>query len=340
MDTTLNASINVNEQPEKTHAQVNAVPALRRAPGRTRSLFQGVALLALGALAGGGFMHSRENATVMTVNGTSISRHDFAHRCELAAGPAVAQQMTKEEIQLQFAQQQGVYPSDADVETQYAALEKQPDFKKNLTAGGKTTDDVRRGMRLDLIQSGLITKGISVTEADAQAFYKANIDAKNTSARYYQPDAIQVAVIVSDKPEDVQSALHALATGASFASVATRYSKDASRTNNGVLPAIRRGQLDPKKFPGLEEKLFALQTGQQLDNVMVAGAHWIVRCVGRSQEVSVPYEKVQAECLEGAKLVKGVQTNGKRLQADSDLFQESANIKFSDARYSTASKQK
>jgi parvulin-like peptidyl-prolyl isomerase len=332
MDTTLNASINVNEQPVK----VNTVPALRRAPVRARGLFQGVALLALGALAGGGFMHSRENASVLTVNGTTISRHDFDHRCELAAGPAVAQQMVKEELQLQFARRQEVFPSDADVEAKYAALEKQPDFKKSLVSSGKTVDDVRKGIRLDLIQAALISKGVSVTEADAQAFYKSNTDPKNPNARYYQPNAVQVAVVVSDKPEDVQSALHALATGASFASVAARYSKDASRNNNGVLPVIRRGQLDPKKFPGLEDKLFALQTGQQLDNVAVAGAHWIVRCVGRSQEASIPYEKVKAECLEGAKLVKGVQVNGKTLQADSDLFQTSAGIQFSDARYSVA----
>ncbi len=340
MDTMMNTSMDTNPAPAEARAQVRSASALRSIPARGFKLLQGGALVAIGALAGMGFVHLRQNASALTVNGTAVSGRDFAHRCELAAGPAVAQQMAKEELQIQFARQQGVYPSDSEVETKYAALAGQADFSKSLAASGKTPDDVRRGIRLDLIQSALVTKGITVTEADAQAFYKANLDPKNLQARYYQPEAVQVAVVVSDKPEDVQAALHALATGASFASVAARYSKDASRTNNGLLPAIRRGQLDAKKFPGLEEKLFAMQPGQQLDTVTVAGAHWIVRCTGRSQEASVAYDKVKAECMDGAKLVKGVQVNGKTLQADSDLFQKSANIKFSDARYMATPSQK
>ena len=303
-----------------------SMPALKR-------LGPGAGLVLVGALLGTGYVNFREARPVITVNGTGISRREFLHRCELAAGPAVAREMAKEELQLQFARQQGVYPDDAQVEKRYSEMEKQPDFQKSLVASGKSTEDLKKGIRLDLIQTGLVDKGMDASETDALAFYKSNTDPANLSARYFQPEQIQIAIIASDKTQDIQDALHALASGASFAAVATKYSKDASKAKNGLLPPVRRGQLDAKKFPGLEEKLFEMKPGQQLDSVDVAGAKWIIRCVAHTQQASIPYEKVKAECLEGAKLVKGLQANGKSLQSASETFQKSASVQFLDPRY-------
>lgn len=204
---------------------------------------------------------------------------------------------------------------------------------KTLEDSHQTPEDIKRGIAVNLAQAATINKNVSVTEADAQAFYKQNTDPRNPNARYYRPEAIQIAAIISDNDSDIKSALHDLASGQSFAAVAQKYSKDASKQNNGLLPAIRRGATDPKKFPGMEQTLFKLKPGQQIDDIKLANAFWLIRCINHQTETTIPYEQVKAECLTGASLAKGLQTNGQALQADYAAFQKSADIKPIDPAY-------
>jgi parvulin-like peptidyl-prolyl isomerase len=302
----------------------------------SRGFRWGIGLFVVGLALGSvpGWLQS--HAGFATINATRISRSDFQHRCELAAGSAVARQMVIEELQLQLAQKRGLLPTEQEIETKYQRQASQPDFAKNLAASHKTPSDIRRGLLLEMAQTNLITEGVTTTETDAQAYYQANTDPKNPHALYYQPDAVQVAVIVSDRPDDIKAALHALATGASFANVAARYSKDQSKTNNGLLPAIRRGQMDAKRFPGLEARLFAMKVNDQTDDVVVAGAHWIIRCVGRSEERRIPFEKVSEACEQAAKLQKGLQVNGETLKQNADAFEKAATITVAESSYQAA----
>lgn len=287
----------------------------------------------------------RANAPIAIVNGEAITAPEFSHRMETATnvngavGPAVLRQMIAEKLQLQLAAKQGVTPPDADVEAKYAAASKQAGFDANLKASHQTPEDIKNGLRVNLAQQALVGKGVTVSDDDIQKFYQTNTDPKNSQARYYRPEAVQIAVIITNNPADVQGALHDLASGAAWAQVATKYSKDQSKANGGVLPAIRRGQMDAKKFPGLEAKFFAMKPGQQLDNVQAGGATWIVRCVGKQTEERVPFEKVRDECRTGAMLTKGLNANGQNLQAQTAAFQKEAKIEIVAPQYQDAIKQ-
>lgn len=306
----------------------------KRVPVRNLLVITGALLLGLAA--GAALTRRTADAPVFSVNGVAIHRDNFFHRCELAAGPAVAQQMLKEELQLQFAAKQGVLPTEAEVDAKLKTLNSEPEYLKSLSASHKTVEDARRGVLLDLAQNAIVTKGITVNNSEIEAFYRSNTDPKNPRALYYQPEAVQIAVIVCAGRNDSNAAVEALAAGNSFADVVRKFSRDASKSNNGLLPAIRRGALDPAKFPGLEKTLFSMQPGGQLNNVKIGNMFWIIRCVGRQSEMTVDFEKVKEKCAEQARLAKGLQTNGQALHADSAAFEKSAEIRVFDNNYKEA----
>ena len=263
---------------------------------------------------------------VATVNGAPIQERDFYHRLELAAGPQVLQQMVNEEMALQFAQKQGVLPSDADVEAKLAVARAQPNFAQNLASSRQTEDDLRHSLRVSMAQTAVLTKGVTATEADARAFYNKNIDKNNPTSRYYTPDAVQVAVIVTATPQAANQAVLDLAGGMSFAQAAQKYSKDASASNGGLLPPVVKGRSNLSKIAGLEDQLFKMQVGQQLSAVKIANAWWIIRCVGTAPATTQPYDKVKDEALLGAQLEKGLPVNGQTMQTGFAQFQRDSKI--------------
>ena len=266
------------------------------------------------------------NAPVVVVNGEAVSAQEFAHRLDLAAGANVMQQLVDEKLQAQYAARQNVLPSEAAVEDKYRQQSAQPGFADTLKKARQTPDDAKMGIRNALIQQALVGQGVTVSEDDAHRFYDANIDPRNPQARYYRPETARVAVIVSDKPDDIKNALHDLASGTAFTDVAAHYSKDTSKANGGLLPPIRRGSTDAQKFPGLENALMNMKPGQQLDTFKTANMLWIIRCVEHGVEVKVGFEQVKEECRQGALLTKGAQANGQSLQTQMQAFRRAAKI--------------
>lgn len=309
-------------------------PAARRFSGsstRRAVSWRSGALVAIGLLLGGavGIIAThvgRGDERLFSVNGTEISRKAFEHRLEAASGNAVAQQMLNEQLQLDFARKQGVFPTDAQVQSRYETLSKQPNFAQQLAAGHQTPEDVRRTLQVELARINLLTQGVAVTDADAQAYYRSQVDPHNPAGRYHAPEAIQIAAILTDKEGDIDQARKELASGVSFADAAAKYSKDRSKANGGLLPAIQRGHLDNKKFPGLEDAIYRLQVGQQIDKIKVAGAWWLIRCMGKQPGKMIPYDMVKEECRNGALLSKAVATNGKKVDADFAAFRGAASI--------------
>jgi parvulin-like peptidyl-prolyl isomerase len=317
------------------------MPAKARVQGRANRLFSlllGIALLLLGGVIGGLIVHQRDQAdpVIATVNGAPITQNAFFHRLQIAAGTPVMRQMVAEEMQLQFAKQMGVLPADAEVDSRYTQASQQPQFQANLKSTHQTPDDVKHSLKVNLAQAAVFNKGISVSDSDIHAFYDHNTDKHNPNARYYRPETVQLAVIITDKPANVNQALHDLARGVPFATAAKAYSKDRSAANGGLLPAIQRGRLDPKKFPGLEKRLFNMQPGEQIDRVKIAGAWWIIRCLNKQSEATVPFDKVKEECRMGAMLAKGLATNGKNMQDEYAAFQKEAEIKALWPQYAEA----
>lgn len=333
----------ITNEKSETPAKPQGRTRVQAAQARRHAVWvsmRALGLLLLGAGIGFGLSAYREHSAVASVNGAGISRADFLHRCEMAAGHGVLQQMIREELQLQFARQQGFSLSDESVEAIYKKQADQPGFAQKLQASLTTPEDIRKGIRIDRIQNGLLTRDITVTEADVQAFYRRKTDPRNPQARYYTPEAAQVAVIVSDREDAIKAALSELSAGTPFASVAAKYSKDSSKSQSGLLPAVRKGQMDKNRFPGLEDRIFAMKVNDQIEGVKVAGAWWIVRCVARSHEGVTPFDSVKDDCMEGAKLAKGIQMNGPKVQEAAQQFQKSAQIQAEDSKYTLSAQLK
>ena len=313
----------------------NATTAASRRKGRVplSLLPVGGLMFVLGAGAATLWGHHAATAPVAVVNGEAIGAQEFEHRLDLAAGANVMQQLIDEKLQAQYAAKQNVLPSEAAVEDKYKLQSQAAGFADSLKKARQTPDDAKLGIRNALIQQALVGKGVTVTDEDIRHFYEANTDPRNAQARYYRPETVSVAVILSDKPDDIKNALHDLASGAPFTQVAAHYSKDSSKANGGLLPPIRRGSTDAQKFPGLENALMALKPGQQLDTFKTANMLWIIRCVEHGAEARIPYEQVKDECRQGALLTKGAQANGQTLQTQMQAFRRDAKIDLLRSEY-------
>lgn len=293
----------------------------------------GIAFL-LGGGAGYWFARSRplQEAVVVKVNGVPITQAQFTHRLEVAAGANVLNQMIAEEVQLQFAKKLDAYPTDAEVETKLQEARKDPDFARNLAVTHQTEDDIRHNLRVRLAQTSPLTKGVTVSDAEVRAYYEANTDKTNPKARYYVPEAVTIAIIVTPQEAQAKQALGELAHGKPFEEVVRMFSKDRSAANGGVLSPIRRGQTN-RAFSSLEEKLFALKPGDQIGPLKVGENWWIVRCMQHVPETTMPFEQVREACQQAALLEKGEKRNGEKMGAAFDLFRQGAKIEALSKEY-------
>jgi parvulin-like peptidyl-prolyl isomerase len=306
-------------------------PPADRSPNLSRSPAWLTALIAVAAAAAGcaiGFLWRGriDDPPAAVVNGVTIDMAQFAHRCIVASGPQVLDQIVNEELQVDLARNLGILPTNAQVEAKYDQAAKKPDFAEQLAGAGRTPADFRRQIYVALCQQNVVTRGVSVTDADALAFYRANTNPNYPDARYYQPDTVQVEVIVTTSAADHAAALAALASGDSFAAVAQRYSKDPSASNGGVVSPIRKGSLGSHAPPGFEKAVFSLTPGRQLNDFPAGKTVWIIRCLSKKAGFLIPYEQVKDECLQGAAIAKGLQTNGATLQAEKTAIARSATI--------------
>lgn len=279
----------------------------------------GAAVLGLGAL-----LLTRGEAPLAKVDSVSIGQPEFAHRLELAAGPQVLQQMVNEEMDLALARKAGVYPTDAEVQAKLDEAKKQPDFAKQLEQSRQTEADLRRGILVKLAQQNVVTKGVEVTDAEVKEFYDKNASANTPNARYYTPDAVQVAAIVLPNKALADAAYADLASGATFAAVAQSRTVGPNPDKGGLLPPFVKGKTDTKPLGALADVIWKMKVGDQTSPQPAAGRWWIVRCVGRSQEGTVPFVKVKDEYAQLAKLDKGLKANGAAIQSQLDELKASS----------------
>ena len=136
--------------------------------------------LALLALIAGNvyqFVHNGNQQVVATVNGSPITQRDFNR----TAGPTSQQVLDKlvgDKLALQAAQRQKVTISNSQIDTQIAQIKQQlgtqKDFQAALQSNDLTESQLRDEIKINLIEEQLGAKGITVSDAEAQAYYNQN----------------------------------------------------------------------------------------------------------------------------------------------------------------------
>lgn len=144
------------------------------------------------------------------------------------------------------AADQGIKVSDAEVDKQFEQTKKQSfpkeaDFQKFLKSSGMSLADIKFRVRIEALSNKLrdkIVKGKDkVTAAQIAAYYNKN------KARFAQPERRDLQIVLTKTKAKAQQALAEIKGGASFKTVAKKYSIDqASKNQGGVLLAVAKGQ--------------------------------------------------------------------------------------------------
>jgi hypothetical protein len=144
-------------------------------------------------------------------------------------------------ILLQLAKDDGVFPTDNDVKAELDfQTKRRPDFIRQLQAQGLTIEDIKRDLTLDLAKERIVTKGITVTMADAEKYIK-----DNPTAFENPPQAKLRLIVVRDEASKKQVDAD-LASGKPFSQVAVQYSVAPNvRQTQGQFPITDVSKMPP-----------------------------------------------------------------------------------------------
>jgi len=209
--------------------------------------YAAVAMLTFGAVGCGKKEAAEDNNTFFTVNGEKVSTKEYldflAQKTTIivnsSQGPQLApasptvgfqclQDLVARKIVLQLAKEQGVLPTDAEVSKEIDDRTKQQgDFLQRATQAGYTLEQIKANLLFDLAREKLLTKGVVVTPTEVDNYIKEKPQAFTDPAK---ASLLYVAVASAAKKAQVDKDL---AGGASFQTVATRYSEDPRARETG-----------------------------------------------------------------------------------------------------------
>ena len=215
---------------------------IRTSPARIPLAFAAALLASTTLVAcnrGGSSGGSGGGDTLASFNGERISKDDYYQYMERlsrvrvttnqgvvpapVAGGTIGFQalddMVRRQALLAVAKDEGVSPTDAQIkgELDYQSG-KSPDFLKRLTSQGLTIDTIRDELRIQLAEENIVTKGITVGDAEVDRYIKAK------PQEFREPKRVALRWIAVKGAEKKKQVDDALATNASFESVAVQYS--------------------------------------------------------------------------------------------------------------------
>jgi len=143
------------------------------------------------------------------------------------------QDMVSRMAVFQMAKDEGVSPTEKDVEDEIAFQKKlNPTFLTGYQRRGLTMGQIREEVKFSLVQERLITKGITVTPEEVDDWL-----AKNPEAGV-MPESAELSWILASTPERKAQVDTALKNGEKFSAVAVKLSQapNAAIVNGRYLP--------------------------------------------------------------------------------------------------------
>lgn len=117
-----------------------------------------------------------------------------------------------------------------------------------------------------------VEKGMTTLDADAQAYYDANLDS-------YKVDEVTASHILVEKEATAQEILAKLESGDKFEDLAKEYGTDGTKDQGGSLGTFGRGQM-VKEF---EDAVFAMEPGEISEPVKTEFGYHIILLADKNQ---------------------------------------------------------
>ena len=226
------------------------------------------------------------------------------------AGYATLQQMVREQVLLDMAKEEGVLPTEQQVEERVQReMKNNPQIKQAITDQRLTLDDYRQQVRVALAEFNLRTKGVTVTEQEVKKIYDENKQA------FYRPASARVRFIQVQNPEVRKQIDDDLKRGFNFQSIVNKYAQNpvagvqSGETEfalEGPLPQTPEGQI-------LQRVRTILKNAkpQQVTDWIPVGNGVVARfeVLAKSEGRQLPLEEVKETIREQLMLQKGMQTN-------------------------------
>ena len=179
--------------------------------------------------------------TVATVNGDPITKDEYYSRLEritipvrgqnVQAGPMVLNQMIMDEIWVQLAKKKGVSPTKEQIESKIRWQQKGEDLAIKLKQQGLSLEEYKKLLVPRLAQFNVMTKGITVSEAEMRNFYEKN--KRNINFPIFKPKQVRLGLIICTSKAKADQAYAQLKDGKDFRTVASALSEEAPSAQRG-----------------------------------------------------------------------------------------------------------
>ncbi|MFZ4507399.1 MAG: SurA N-terminal domain-containing protein [Fimbriimonas sp.] len=196
----------------------------------------------------------KSEGNIAIVNGEAITSEEFNNYLQRKPivqvlgprGPSEAQvaaplgfqalrDMVNRRILTQLAKDDNVYPTSADIEAELSfQTKRRPNFVRDLTDAGMTLTMIKQDLTLDLCRERILSKGVTLTDADVDKYIKENPKA------FMDPELADLYWIVLTDKNKIAEVDRQLGAGQPFALVATRFSAQPdARASQGRYPERR-----------------------------------------------------------------------------------------------------
>lgn len=211
---------------------------------------------------------------------------------EQLKGQAVTFLILRAEFE-QEAEDMGIDITDSKVTKRIEQLKKQfyggnqERYEKALKQQGLTDEQARGEVRVQLIQEGLykkVTEDVEVTNSEIRSYYDSH------KTQYQQPESREVRHILIQKKPLADQVYAQLKSGANFAALAKKYSKDPGSASNGGKLTVSKGQTVPE----FDKKTFELKKGELSQPVKTQYGYHIIQALSDIKSATkTPLPKVQ-----------------------------------------------
>lgn len=157
---------------------------------------------------------------LQTMGGGQIPRQPYTGQVVGSLGLQALNQLVHQTLLRQLAKDEGVYPTDADVESELKDRQKEnPAYMKQLTQAGFSLAQIRNDVALNLAEFNLTTKGIKVSDQEVDTYIKQH------PKEFVRPEQIQMLWILAPDEKTKAAADSELKAGQPFIVVAQKYSR-------------------------------------------------------------------------------------------------------------------